>query len=404
MTDAPLTVVGIGADGWDGLGAAARAAVSDAALLVGSTRQLALVPAGPAERRPWPSPMDGLLDELAAGSAGPACILASGDPMLHGIGSTLARIVGPDRLTVYPHPSAFSLACARLAWPAAETALVSAVGRPASVVARLLQPGRRLVVYTTGATGAAEVADVVRGGGFGPSRFVVLVRLGADDENIVDSTADGWGERRADPLHTVAVECRPGAASVGLPVTPGLPEDAYESDGQLTKREVRAIVLAALAPMPGQLLWDLGAGSGSIGIEWLRAEPSARAIAVERRADRADRATRNAVALGVPYLEVRCADSTVILDELDAPDAVFVGGGLTAPGLLDRCWSALRPRGRIVANAVTLESERMLQDAHVRLGGRLARVDVSYAEPLGSFTTWRAQAPVVVWSAAKEPT
>lgn len=404
MTGPLLTVVGIGAEGWDGLGPAAQAAVRSATLIVGSRRQLALIPPTEAERRPWPSPIDALLDELVVGVTGPACILASGDPMLHGIGATLARRVEPSRLTVHPHLSAFSFACARLGWAAAETELVSAVARPASVVARSLQPSRRMIVYVAGTNGAGELAAVLRRCGFGPSRFVVLEQLGGAGERLVESTADDWGERRADPLHAVAIECRPGAKAAVLARSPGLPNSAYESDGQLTKQEVRAITLAALAPMPGHLLWDVGAGSGSIAIEWLRAEATARAVAVEARPDRAERAARNAHELGVPQLDVRCGTAPDALEGLEPPDAIFVGGGLTTPDLLEHCWSALDPGGRIAANAVTLEGEQVLQAARSAHGGRLVRIAVSRAEPLGGFTAWRAQLPVVQWSATKERT
>ncbi|MEA2322279.1 MAG: precorrin-6B C5,15-methyltransferase / cobalt-precorrin-6B C5,C15-methyltransferase, partial [Solirubrobacteraceae bacterium] len=266
MSVTPIAVVGIGADGWAGLGEPARAAILAADTIVGSRRQLDLLPATAGARRPWPSPIDPLVDELADGVPGTVCVLASGDPMLHGIGATLARRVGPERLAVHPHPSAFSLACARLGWPAAETELVSAVGRPPEVAAALLQPGRRLIAYVTGAAGAAGIARVLRERGFGPSRFVVLEALGAPAERIVDGTADGWGDAEAGALHAVAVECRAAPGALVLPRTPGLPDAAYESDGQLTKRAVRAVTLAALGPGPRRLLWDVGAGSGSVAI------------------------------------------------------------------------------------------------------------------------------------------
>jgi precorrin-6Y C5,15-methyltransferase (decarboxylating) len=402
----PLVVVGIGADGWTGLGASARAAVLAAEEIVGSTRQLALLPETSATQRPWPSPIDPLVEELVARAAAESnstvCVLASGDPMLHGIGATLARRLSPERLVVHPHPSAFSLACARLGWPAAEVELVSAVAQPPEVVARLLQPGRRLIVYATGAGGAAEIARVLRERGFGPSRFVVLEQLGGEAERMSESTADDWGGREADPLHAVAVECRAEPNTAVLALVPGLPDDAYENDGQLTKRHVRAITLAALAPTPGALLWDVGAGSGSIAIEWLRAEPAARAVAVERDAVRAERARVNARTLGVPQLEVVTGSAPEALRELPGPNAIFIGGGLTTVGVIDRCWSSLRPGGRMVVNAVTLEGERILAGARERCGGELVRIEIAHAEPLGSFEAWRAQLPVVQWSARKE--
>jgi precorrin-6Y C5,15-methyltransferase (decarboxylating) len=388
-----LTVVGIGADGWAGLGDEARTALANATTIVGSARQLELVPDNGAVKRAWPSPIDPLLDELPGTDA---CVLASGDPMLHGVGASLAR--RGAELRVLPHPSAFTLATARLAWPAADVELVSAVGRPVDVVARSLQPGRRLIVYVTGTRGAADLADALTARSFGDSTFIVLERLGGANERITRTTAAAHGDATRDPLHAVAIECKSDRL---LPRTPGLPDDAYESDGALTKSHVRAITLAALAPAPGRLLWDVGAGSGSIGIEWLRAEPTARAVAIESRPDRAERIRRNAHTLGVPHLEIKIEGAPAVYDDLDRPDAVFVGGGLTTDGVLDGAYESLRDGGRFVANAVTLEGERALQERAARHGGTLTRIAIDHAEPLGSFTAWRSQIPVVQWSVTK---
>jgi precorrin-6Y C5,15-methyltransferase (decarboxylating) len=394
-----IIVVGIGADGWPGLTEAARAAILGADEVIGSGRQLDLLPADAPPRRAWPSPLDPLLDELAERPNGRVCVLASGDPMLHGIGATLARRLGPERIEVLTAPSAFSLACARLGWPAAEVELVSSVARSPEVVARVLQPGRRVIAYATGEDGAGAVARVLCERGYGPSRFVVLEQLGGEAERATESTAEQWGTEPADPLHLVAIECRAAPGTPLLPLAPGLPDAAFESDGQLTKRHVRAATVAALAPAPGALLWDVGAGSGSVSIEWLRAEPSARAIAIERREDRAERIRNNAGRLGVPGLEVVTGDAAAVLEGLPQPDAVFIGGGLTAPGLLERCWEALPPGGRIVANAVTLEGEQVLAAARSAHGGELVRIEIAHAAPIGGFTAWRAQMPVVQWSA-----
>ena len=402
MTGPRIVVVGIGADGWAGLGEAARAALLVADEIVGSARQLALLPVEvAATARAWPSPMEPLLDEVAGGTRGSTCVLASGDPMLHGIGATLARRLDPQRLEVHPHPSAFAFACARLGWPAAEVELISTVARAPQSVARVLAPGRRMIVYATGEGGAATVAGVLCARGFGPSRMVVLEQLGGPAEAIIDSTAEDWGEQAADPLHTIAIECRAAPGTRLLASTPGLPDDAYAGDGQLTKRHVRAITLAALAPMPDQLLWDVGAASGSIAIEWLRAEPMARAIAIEARPDRAEQVIANALRLGVPELEVCAGRAPGALDGLASPDAVFIGGGLTTPGLVDACWQALAGGGRIVANAVTLEGEQALAGARAAHGGQLVRIEIAHAEPLGAFTCWCAQRPVVQWTAVK---
>jgi precorrin-6B C5,15-methyltransferase / cobalt-precorrin-6B C5,C15-methyltransferase len=404
MTQAPVIVIGIGADGWPGLGEAARAAVLAADEIVGSERQLALLPQLHATLRPWPSPIDKLLEELIADLGGSVCILASGDPMLHGIGATLARRLPAERLLVHPQPSAFALACARLGWPAADVELLSTVARAPEIVARLLAPGRRLVVYVAGATGASEVAGVLCERGYGASRFIVLEQLGGAAERVHERTAQEWGKETADPLHCVAIGCRAGAGTQLLPLIAGLPDEVYDSDGQLTKRHVRAVTMAALAPTPGALLWDVGAGSGSISIEWLRAEASAAAIAIEVREDRADRIEANALRLGVPALRIIRGRAPSALEGLPAPDAAFVGGGLTSACLVERCWEALAPGGRIVANAVTLEGEQALLAARGAHGGELVRIAISHAEPIGSFQAWRAQLPVVQWSARKEPT
>lgn len=397
-----ITVVGIGADGWDGLGDRGRRALTAARVVVGSGRQLDLLPAAvTADRDRWPSPLEPRLVELAARAPEDegVCVLASGDPMLHGIGASLVRRAGAAHVHVLPHPSAFALACARLGWPSAEVELVSAVGRPVEVVAGALQPGRRFVAYVTGTDGAAGVARVLRDHGFGASRLVVLERLGGPDEQAHETTADGWGTRDADPLHAVAVEVGGGP---GLPRTPGLPDEAFASDGQLTKRHVRALTVAALAPNPGERLWDVGAGNGSVAVEWLRAEPTATAVAIEAREDRAARIRENALTLGVPRLDVRVGTAPDALEGLPAPDVVFVGGGITVPGVLDACWDALPVGGRLVANVVTLEGDLRVVSEHARRGGSLTRIDIAHAAPIGGFTGWRAQMTVTQWAVRKE--
>ncbi len=395
-----LTVVGIGADGWDGLTDPARAALREAPLVVGSARQLDLLPEDVAvTRRPWPSPMRPLVDELADGVHGDAVVVASGDPMLHGVGATLVRAAGAENVRVLPHPSAFALACARMGWAQHEVELVSAVARPPETVVRALQRGRRIVVYVAGTDGASAIADVLTDHGFGDSSFTILEALGGPGEQRTDTVARDAIDHEAGPLHVVALHV---AGAPGHPRTPGLPDDAFASDGQLTKRHVRAITVAALGPRPHELLWDVGAGNGSVAVEWCRAERSARAIAVEVRADRALRITANAEDLGVPtQLRLVLGRAPDALEDLPRPDAIFIGGGVTTPGLLDACWGALPPEGRLVANTVTLEGEDAVAAARREHGGTLTRLDVAHAEPVGGFTGWRAQMTVVQWSATK---
>jgi len=396
-----LTVVGVGADGWAGLGEGSRRALAAAPLILGAERQLALLPAEvTGERRQWPSPMEPAVEEVATGAFGDATVLASGDPMLHGIGAMLVRKAGAEHVEVLPHPSSFALACARLGWPQADVELISVVARPPEVMIRALQRGRRVIALVTGAGGAAAVASVLTDRGFGSSPLTVLEQLGGAEERRVDTTAEQATELIADPLHVVAITV---AGADGHPRTPGLPDDAFASDGQLTKRHVRAVTVAALGPQPGELLWDVGAGSGSIAVEWLRAEPSARAIAVEAREDRAARIAENALALGVPEVRVVIGTAPEALAGLPAPDVVFLGGGITSPGVLDACWAALPAAGRLVANTVTLEGEQAAVAAQRTHGGTLARIDIAHADPVGAFTGWRAQMTVVQWSATKEP-
>jgi len=395
-----VTVAGIGADGWPGLSPLATSAIERAAVIAGGPRQLALVPQRVAARRvPLPSPLlPGLPGLIDAHSEAGLVVLASGDPMFYGIGSTLVRLLGADRVRVLPHPSSVSLAAARLGWPLDDTDVVSLVGRPLSLLHPLLQPGRRVLALVAEPTAAADVRSLLDTRGFGPSPVTLLADLGGAGEVV--APADGRPHSR---LAILAIECRLDPAAAGLlPRVPGLPDTAFEHDGQLTKREIRALTLAALAPVPGQLLWDVGAGSGSVGIEWMRVHPASRAIAIEPKESRRDRITCNAAALGVPGLRVVAGEAPAALAGLPAPDAVFIGGGVSVPGVVDACAAALGPGGRLVANAVTLEGQAVLADWRQRLGGTLTRIGVERADTLGTLTVWRPALPVVQWAIVKE--
>ncbi|TYP80602.1 precorrin-6y C5,15-methyltransferase (decarboxylating) subunit CbiE [Blastococcus xanthinilyticus] len=401
--DRPILVVGIGADGWAGLPETARTAVEQAEVLLGSARQLALVPESvTAERLRWPSPLSEALPGIVERQAGRATVvLASGDPMLSGIGTTLVRLLGSDRVQVLPVPSSVSLACARLGWAVEDTGVVTVVGRPVQLVVPHATPGRRLLVLGSDGRTPAQVAGLLAGLGLGASRLTALAQLGGPGERASTGTAADWPLPETDPLVITAVEVVADPGTVPLPAVPGLPDDAFEHDGQLTKRDVRAVTLARLAPLPGQLLWDVGAGAGSIGIEWMRTHPSCRAVAVESDLGRAGRIARNSSRLGVPGLQVVHGRAPEALAGLAAPDAVFVGGGATVPGVLDACWAALPPGGRLVVNAVTLESEAVLARRFAAHGGELVRLGVATAAPVGGFTGWKAAMPVTIWVVRK---
>ncbi|MFH8625773.1 precorrin-6y C5,15-methyltransferase (decarboxylating) subunit CbiE [Streptomyces vietnamensis] len=404
-----VSVVGIGADGWDGLPESSRRVLRAAEVLIGAPRQLGLLPAAdcPGERITWPSPLRPAVPGLLAAHEGRAiAVLASGDPSFHGIARTLAEsgAAGADRLRVHPHPSSVSYACARLGWPLEAVETVSLVARPLAALSAALHDGRRLLVLSEGADTAARVADLLRTTGWGGTRIRVLEQLGGPAERLLDGTAADWPHERTDALNVLALDCVRDPDALRLGTVPGLPDEAYEHDGQLTKRYVRAATLAALAPAPGELLWDVGGGSGSIGVEWMRSHRSCRAIAVEKSPERAARITRNADALGVPGLRIVTGPAPASLTGLPTPDAIFIGGGLTAPGLLDTCWDALPPGGRLVANTVTLESEALLARWYGRHGGELIRLAVATAVPVGGFTGWRQAMPVTQWSVTKGST
>lgn len=405
MTVSPwLTVVGIGEDGMDGLAPAARSVVETAALLVGGARHLDLVPdAVRAERLPWSGLEDTVGVILARRGSSGVVVLASGDPMLYGLGATLARRVPPDEMVVLPHASAFSLAAARLGWPLQDCRLLTAHGRPLEAIVPHLTPGARLLILAADGTTPAALAALLRTHGFGPSAMTALWHMGGPREGRRAAPADGWDAVPTPDLVTLAVRCEAEPGTAALPRTPGLPDDAFRHDGQLTKRVVRAAAVSALAPLPGQRLWDVGAGCGSVAIEWMRTCDGTAAVAVEQHAGRRAMIAENARALGTPTLAVVAGTAPDALAEAGpAPDAVFVGGGVSRPGLLETCWAALKPGGRLVANAVTAEAEARLLDRRAAWSGRLSRLAVSHLEETpGGLHAWKALAPVTQLVAVK---
>lgn len=395
-----ITVVGIGADGWAGLPEPVRKTVEEASVVLGGRRHLDLLPPVQGQvRETWPSPLrPGLSDLLDRHADARAVALASGDPLLSGIGTTLVDLLGPEAVDVVPAVSSVSLARARLGWAAENTEVLTLVGRDEALLLRQLAPGRRLLVLSSDASTPQRVARLLTGCGYAETRMTVLGDLGSADESRLEGRAGSWGGT-VSRLHVLALEL---AGPVVGSWTAGLPDSAYEHDGQLTKRDLRASALARLAPQPGQSLWDVGAGAGSVGIEWMRAHPSCRAVAVEADPTRAARIARNAAALGVPGLRVVEGRAPEALDGLPFPDAVFVGGGATAPGLLDACLHALAPGGRLVAHGVTIETESLLGAAHGVHGGELTRISVETAAPIASFTGWVPARAVTQWAVTKE--
>ncbi|NWB07466.1 precorrin-6y C5,15-methyltransferase (decarboxylating) subunit CbiE [Pseudomonas sp. D5002] len=395
-----LTVVGIGEDGFKGLGRNARHALLRASRIIGGQRQLDLLPVCiRGERQVWPSPFS--LEPVLARRGEAVCVLASGDPMFYGVGASLARQVPADELLILPAPSSVSLAAARLGWPLQDVVTLSVVARPMAALNAHLANGVRLLVLSNDGQSPAAIATQLAERGFGASRLSVFEHLGGPDERRIDGIARDWPGEPIAALNLLAIDCVADANTARLSRLAGLPDSAFRHDGQLTKRDVRAMTLARLAPMPGELLWDVGAGSGSIGIEWMRAHPSCRALAIEADEGRQLLIEHNRDALGVPGLQLIRGTAPHALNELEAPDAIFIGGGVTRDGVLDTCWQHLRPGGRLVANAVTLQSEMTLMAWREQHGGELTRIHVAQAQPLGGFDTWRQALPITLLEVIK---
>lgn len=396
-----ITLVGIGEDGVAGLGQASRNAIANARHLVGSERHLALAGDSRAKRHPWPTPLERLFDAIEGWRGEPVVILATGDPMTFGVGKKLLTRFMPSDLRVLPAPSAFSLAAARVGWPVQDVDTVSLHGRPASLIEPLIAPGNRILALTNDGATPAEVAARLVRRGFGDSVLSVFESMGGPAEVRHDGPAHAMTTRTFGPFNTLAVTCMAGPEAIVLPRVPGLPDGAFLHDGQMTKREVRAATLAALAPGPDLLLWDIGAGCGSIAIEWMRAARNARAIAFEREPKRLEMISANAASLGTPGLRIVPGSLPETLRGEPSPDAAFIGGGISDAGVFDAVWRALKPGGLIVANTVSLDGEATVLDLHARHGGDLVRIEVSHLDRIGGMRVMRPRMPVLQWRAQK---
>ena len=396
-----LTIVGIGDGGLESLTAEGLAAIASADTIFGGERHLAMLDDDTTgERIAWASPFLDGIDALIACTGSPTVVLATGDPLWFGVGSTLARHVEPGAMRVVPNLAAFQLAAARLGWPLQDCRCLTVHGRPVDAVARHLAPGQRLLVYSADASSPQALARLLTGRGYGPSRIIVLEHLGGPAERVLDTSANGFDLDGLADLNTVAIECVAGRAAQPRPTVPGLPDDAFVHDGKMTKRVLRALAIAALEPLPGRLLWDVGAGAGSIAVEWLRASERCRAIAIEPKPERRAMISENAAILGVPEIEIIEGTAPAAFAGLDQPDSIFIGGGLT-DGVFDEAWDALKPGGRMVAHAVTLESEAILLELQARLGGELMRIAIDRAEKVGPYRGFKPAMPVIHWHVTK---
>jgi len=396
-----LTVIGMGEDGYAGLPPRAKAAIEDAEIIVGSHRLLGLTPQTKAEREEWPQPFSKVVHQIERLRGRKTVILATGDPSNFGVARKLLEIVPALEVTIIPHISAFSHAAARLGWSLPDCDTLSLHGRPAAQFEAFIQPGVRLIALTENGGTIAEVARRLVARGYGQSRMTVLENMDGPEERQTSFPAREFGGERFSDLNTVAIECTPDAGAALRPRVPGLPDDAYLHDGQLTKREVRAATLAALGPTPDALLWDVGAGCGSIAIEWMRAARGASAIAIERDEARLAMLAENADRLGTPRLRIIRGEAPAALIGLERPDAVFIGGGMGDPGVFETGWEALKSGGRMVANVVTLEGELHVIDLQEKYGGELVRIDVAVLSRIGALRALKPRMSVLQWRATK---
>jgi precorrin-6Y C5,15-methyltransferase (decarboxylating) len=394
-----LTIIGIGEDGMAGLSAAARRLIEQAEIIVGGDRHHDLSPNLKAERISWPSPFDDLIDLLKTNRGRPIVVLATGDPLWYSVGARIARRLPPGEIAFLPQISAFQWAACRMSWSMADLETLTAHGRAAEQVVPYFWPGARLLILTAGSQTPGEVARLLDARGYGASAMTVLANLGSPEERRIDATAADWAASdptgETPPFHTLAVACQ-GTPQPLLSRLPGLPDEAFAHDGVMTKREVRAITLARLMPARGEMLWDIGTGCGSVAVEWMRAGRDALAVGIDPNPQRLELARQNALTLGAPKLGLVEGTAPEALAGLPRPDAVFIGGGLTRE-TVTAARAALPTGGRLVANAVTLQSESLLIALHTELGGGLIRLSVERAAPLGDLTGWRPAMPVMQW-------
>ncbi|MBV1868367.1 MAG: precorrin-6y C5,15-methyltransferase (decarboxylating) subunit CbiE [Marinosulfonomonas sp.] len=394
-----LHIVGIGEDGLDGLTPATRTVVEAAEIIVGGERHHKLSDNLSAERIAWPSPFDAMIDTLQDHRGRRVVVLVTGDPLWFSVGARIGRTIPSEQIVFHPQLSAFQLASALMGWSIADVETLTVHGRPVEQMIAFIQPDQRLLILTTGAETPRQIAKFLSERGFGESRMTVLAAMGGENQERFDGLANSWNHV-VPAFNTLAVECVAAPDAALLPRVPGLEDALFQSDGTMTKQEVRAVTVAKLMPMRGALLWDIGTGCGSVAVEWMRAARYARAIGIEPRADRRAMAAANALALGTPKLEILDGEAPAVLHGLEAPDAIFIGGGLSE-AVFDAAWSALKPLGRLVANAVTLESETILIGLQKTHGGQLVKLAIQRAEPIGSYQGWRPQMPVTQWSLIK---
>ncbi|MEN2494865.1 MAG: Precorrin-6Y C(5,15)-methyltransferase [decarboxylating] [Hyphomicrobiaceae bacterium hypho_1] len=396
-----LTIVGVNPNGASSIGEQANMAIQSAVAVAGSKRLLDILDVDNERRYIWPSPFSKGLAWLKSMSGQPIAVLASGDPMHYGVGSSLASKFSIDEYCVLPAPSSFSLAAARLGWALQDTICLSLHGRPLQNLRTVLAPKTRLLILTRDGSAPAEIMRLLCQAKYSNSLVSVLENLGGNNEAYYEMRAKDGVDHNYSALNIMAVQCLLDKDAFYFSPIPGLPDSAFKHDGQLTKREVRAVTISSLIPRPNELLWDIGAGCGSIAIEWLRCAPHNMAIAFEHNQKRACMIRQNAIQLGVPHLCVVQESAPNCLLGQPQPDAIFLGGACSEKGIFETCWKMLRSGGRFVANAITLEGQAVLSDYHENFGGEIVNITISYVKSVGRFRGLHPGMPVMQWRILK---
>lgn len=396
-----LTIIGMGEDGYEGLSATAKLVLQNTDVIVGSERLFSFLPTLKAERLEWPQPFSAVVDQMKPLRGRNTVILATGDPMNYGVARKLLEFIPFAEMTVIPHLSAFSHVASRMGWSLPDCDTLTLHGRDAANIEVFIQPRAKLIVLTEDAGTIPEVARRLVVRGFEKSNITVLENMGGVREAKSSFVADTLPAKTFSDLNTLAIECVAGAKPFIRSRLAGLPDDDFIHDGQLTKREVRAATLAALSPAPDHLLWDIGAGCGSVAIEWMRSTRGCEAVAFESNTERLKMIAQNADRLGTSRVKIVAGDVPSTLTGQRAPDAVFIGGGIGIPGVFETAWDKLKSGGRMVANVVTIEGEMHLYDLQEKHGGDLVRLEISNLTPIGPYRALKPRMAVTQWRGQK---
>ncbi|MBX7145930.1 MAG: precorrin-6y C5,15-methyltransferase (decarboxylating) subunit CbiE [Alphaproteobacteria bacterium] len=389
-----LTIIGLNQKGIGTLSADAQHALHHAEIVVAAQKYHDYFPELKTERWIWRRPLKRTLDALEKVRGKKVVVLATGDPMWFGVGVSLSKRFLPHEMSIIPGISAFSLVCARLGWSISTTVCITMHGRPINQLVNFLAPHQRLILLSHDQTTPSKIANLLTERGYGSSKMIVFSDMNSLSEKYIEGLAKNNNFLDCSDFNTIAIECSEGEVNSLMPLTIGLPDDVFHHDGQLTKYKIRTLTLSALMPMPNQTLWDIGAGCGSISIEWARYHSTMKSYAIEKNEKRCQFIKENSDSFGLSNIDILSGTAPEILNNLEKPDAIFIGGGLLEKNMIDICWQALKKSGRLVINTVTIESEQEILKIYKNLGGKLSKISIEQPDLLGELTVWRKSMPV----------